>query len=136
MQAIPQQRISAEINVTPMIDVLLTVFIIYLLIIILGRQVIRVQLPAPGSGLAARAMPIIIELPDQGGVRINGTMVGVNELDMVLRELATDHPASYALIDPGRERTYEEVIQVIDRARGAGIALIGFKAAEGAHSVP
>ncbi len=136
MQAIPQERISAEINVTPMIDVLLVMFIIYLLIILLGQQVIPVQLPAPGSGLAARAMPIIIELPDQGGVRINGAIVGSDELDMVLRQLSADHPASYALIDAGAERTYDEVIHVIDRARGAGITLIGFKAAETRAPIP
>jgi len=118
---------APEMNVTPMIDVLLVLIIVWLVILSLGRQVLPVQVPAQTQALPAQSRDaIVLQLPDGGGYAINGQAVADDQLEDRLHLIFDTRPAKALFVDAGRSRSYQEVIRAMDRARGAGILVIGF----------
>jgi biopolymer transport protein ExbD len=123
----PSAVVTPEINVAPLIDVLLVLFIVYLVILSLGRQTIRVQIPPDVTASRSPQPPaIVLELPDAGGFRLNGHSVPDWELETRLHEIFDRRTVKVLYLAPGASRSYEQVIQAMDRARGAGVLLLGF----------
>lgn len=115
-----------EMNVTPMIDVMLVLIIVWIVVLSLGRQVVPVQVPAETPAARPRTQEaIVLQLPDGGGYAINGQAVADDQLEDRLHLIYDSRPAKALFIDAGRSRSYQEVIQAMDRARGAGIVVIG-----------
>src|SRR5687768_10721910 len=71
---------NADINVTPMIDVLLVLMIVFMLAQFRTRPVMDVTVPAPAVG-GAPGPTIVLELTSDGGYRLNGSPVSRDALD-------------------------------------------------------
>ncbi|HEY2824749.1 MAG TPA: biopolymer transporter ExbD [Gemmatimonadales bacterium] len=114
---------SADINMTPLIDVLLVLFIIFVLLV--RSQVgTRLNVPPP-DGPAGSSKQIVLELPNEGGYRLNGTPVSAVLLGPRLTRLYAARPNKSLFIAAGDDRTYEEVIEAAGIARGAGVEVVG-----------
>lgn len=127
MAAVPSSRPPVvDINVTPMIDVLLVLLVTFFLLN-LPLPHTNVQVPeAPGAVRPNPAPQLVLQLPDPGGFLLNGQPVPDAELDEVLRVAYEDRPVKLLFIGAGGERRYEEVIQAVDRAKGAGVQVVAF----------
>ena len=124
--------VTSDINVTPMIDVLLVLLIIFMITQPLSRMAIDVQVPPPEQTTVTQQAnnQIVLELADDGSYAINGQPVPKDQLDTQIHAIFDPRPAKLLFIKAGQNRLYQDVIQAMDVARGAGVQIIGFTPAE------
>jgi biopolymer transport protein ExbD len=130
MHSTASRALDAEMNVTPMIDVLLVLLIIYMTSIGI-RKAIPAALPEPAAPAFSAATQIVLELRGDGSLALNEQPVTAPALEATLRAIYGDRPAKLLFIRTSSERSYQDVIDVMDLARGAGVQLIGILPAAG-----
>jgi biopolymer transport protein ExbD len=120
--------LTSEPNVVPMIDILLVLLIIFMITQPLSRMALDVQVPPPDTPQTTKAPPsqIVLELGDDGGYAINGQPVPKDQLDTQIHAIYDQRPAKLLFIKAGGNRIYQDVIEAMDVARGAGVQIIGF----------
>jgi len=121
--------LQADINVTPMIDVLLVLLIIFMITLPLGRTTIDVQVPPEqkAQNQKQRASDqIVLELTADGGYAINTKPYALSQLDQALHQIYDVRDAKLMFIKSAPNRVYGDVISAMDIARGAGVQIIGF----------
>jgi biopolymer transport protein ExbD len=125
-----QQRgeVSSEPNVVPMIDILLVLLIIFMITQPLSRMAMDVQVPPPEQTTTTQAAnnQIVLELGDDGSYAINGQPVPKDQLDTQIHAIFDPRPAKLLFIKAGTNRLYQDVVEAMDVARGAGVQIIGF----------
>jgi biopolymer transport protein TolR len=121
-------EVSSEINVTPMIDVLLVLLIIFMIAQPLNRMSLDVQVPPPDTPNTNQqpSFQIVLELLDDGTYAINTQPYPKDQLDAQLHAIYDERPAKLMFIKAGPNRIYQDVIEAMDIARGAGVQVIGF----------
>jgi biopolymer transport protein ExbD len=132
----PAGGVVSDINVTPMIDVLLVLLIIFMITQPLSRMALDVQVPPPETPTTTKAPPsqIVLELTKDGGYQINGQPVPKDQLDAQIHAIYDARPAKLLFIKAADNRIYQDVIEAMDVARGAGVQIIGFTPKEAAAS--
>ena len=121
-------EVSSEINVTPMIDVLLVLLIIFMITQPLSRMAMDVQVPPPDTPQTNQqsSFQIVLELRDDGTYAINSQPYPKEQLDAQLHAIYDARPAKLMFVKAGPNRIYQDVIEAMDIARGAGVQVIGF----------
>ena len=120
--------LTNDINVTPMIDVLLVLLIIFMMIVPQARKAIDLQLPDPTPAAAnsmANPNQIVLEVLPGGSFAINKEAVSKERLAARLREIFDPRPDKIIFVKGDPEVTYQDVIFAMDLARGAGVKVIG-----------
>jgi biopolymer transport protein TolR len=115
-------------NVVPMIDILLVLLIIFMMQIPLQRQVMDVQVPAEEKVKQSQMQnnnQIVLELRDDGSYAINNQVIPKEGLDAKLHEIFDNRPAKLMFVKVGQNRRYQDLIEAMDIARGAGVQVIG-----------
>lgn len=116
--------VASEMNVTPMIDVLLVMLIIYILAA-MWRHVLPVQTPPAGGAERETAGPQLVLRVEPGGVlTVNGQPVPVAELETHLQAVYRDRPAKLLFVAADPAVPYHAVVSAMDRARGAGVEVL------------
>ena len=116
--------VASEINVVPMIDILLVLIIIYMIINMQVRHVVDVQVP-PEERLPGPLTQIVLELLPEAGFALNGQPVPDADLDATLAAIYRDRPTKLLFIKSAGNRSYQEVVSAMDRSRGIGVQIIG-----------
>ena len=126
--------LTNEPNVTPMIDVLLVLIIIFMVILPMSRKAIDVQLPDPAPVVAAAnsvSNQIVLEVkPDPAGSKdaifaVNTEVVPKDKLLARLTEIYKGRPEKIIFIKGDPAVSFQDVINAMDMARGAGVLVIG-----------
>ncbi len=128
---------SSEINVTPMIDVLLVLLIIFMVTQPMSRRAFDVQVPPEQQQRQAQqqqSSQIVLELRADGVYAINNQPYTRDQLDAALHEIYDARPAKLLFIKAAASRKYADVVDAMDIARGAGVQVIGFTPDERAGS--
>jgi biopolymer transport protein TolR len=119
--------VSAEPNVIPMIDIMLVLLIIFMISQPLTRMVIEIQVPPPVITPAkGPSTQIVLQIQEDGSYAINGQPVPKEQLDTQIHAIFDPRPAKLLFVKAAGNRKYQEVIEAMDIARGAGILIIGF----------
>ena len=119
-------RPTAHINVTPMIDVLLVLLVIFMLAV-RQRTMLPVNVPPPRQAEGGPALPqVVLELRGDGSYAINGAAASAAVLPARLRALYGGGDRHVLYIRAAPTRRYREVIDAVDMARGAGVPVIGY----------
>ena len=120
-------EVNSEINVTPMIDVLLVLLIIFMIVQLVVRPVVEIQIPPKDTGVreAGPSTQIVLELRDDGSYVINGTPHPKANLDQAIHTIFDPRPTKLLFVKPGPNRLYGELIEAIDIAKGAGVEVVG-----------
>ena len=124
----PNEGLQNEINVTPMIDVLLVLLIIFMMVIPMSRKAIDLQLPDPTPDNTPQGPPpsqIVMEVLPGNTFRINSQPVAKNELAKKLKEIYDPRPEKIIFVKGDPAVKYSDVIFAMDVARGAGVKVIG-----------
>ena len=126
-------EVSSEPNVIPMIDIMLVMLIIFMVSQPLARMALDVQVPPQETAAArpaAASNQIVLELTADGGFAINTQPVPKDQLDTQIHAIYDNRPAKLMFVKSAPDRTYQDVIEAMDIARGAGVQVIGFTPTE------
>jgi biopolymer transport protein TolR len=115
---------SAEMNVTPMIDVMLVLLIIFMLTFP-KRRVVDLQLPIPGPAFLDASRSIVLEVLPGRAFYLNRSFVDEPQLGARLRDVYDNRPDKVLFVAGSPAVRYQDVITAIDSARGAGVRVIG-----------
>ena len=119
---LPDGHNKAELNVTPLIDVLLVLLIIFLLIQPPRSHGLKAEAPPPDrNATAAPRDDIVITVLRDHTVRLNQEPVDVGDLEGRLHDLFKNAVHHVIFVRGGKDLDFEEVAHVIDIARGAGL---------------
>ncbi len=113
---------QGEINVTPMVDVLLVLIIIFMIIIPQRSAGLASQVPQPSNQKAkGQSLDIVVSVGDNRSLSINSEPVAWAELDHRLLQISAQRPGGVLFVDGSPRADFEDVARVLDTARGAGI---------------
>ena len=110
-----------QMNVTPMIDVLLVLIIIFMVMPHKSKG-LDAQVPQPSSDPRPQALEedIVLTVEGDGNVRINQDAVALDQLQPRLQAIFKTTARPVVFIRGKKDLAFEEVALVIDLARGAG----------------
>ncbi|MFN3455294.1 MAG: ExbD/TolR family protein [Pseudobdellovibrio sp.] len=112
----------SEINVTPFVDVMLVLLIIFMVTAPMMQQGIDVNLPKTSSaGVELNDEPFILTVDSAGKIKIAGTTVPMNSLKAKLQAIFENKKNKQIYIQADRKVDYGVVAEVMGEARAAGI---------------
>ena len=117
----------AEINVTPLVDVMLVLLVIFMITAPMLTQGLEVALPtAEGRSFeVASENPAKIVIAKSGAVYVDGSAVGSTNLEQTLGPLLRARRVKRALLEADQGVAYGRVVAVLDVMNRAGVEQLG-----------
>ncbi len=120
-------EVMNEINMTPLVDVMLVLLIIFIITVPVMQHAVKVDLPrASNTVVDAKPQTVRVSVDAQGRYFWNEAAIDDQELPRRLRAEAAREPQPELHIRGDREVRYERVAQAMAAAQRAGIRKIGF----------
>ncbi|MEC7240527.1 MAG: protein TolR [Myxococcota bacterium] len=118
--------VMGEINVTPFVDVMLVLLVIFMVTAPMMVQGQNVDLPrAEGEPLTPGENQMILSITDDGTYFINETPIPAEELNPKLAAIAEANPNQDIFVKADGQVPYELVAKLIGAAKQAGIPRVG-----------
>ena len=119
-------RLMSEINVTPFVDVMLVLLIIFMVTAPMMIQGVDVSLPEATSGpLESKQEQLIVTIDQNNQVYINDFRIGVEGLKEKLIQITKNQKADEIYLRADKTVAYGMVVYVMSEIKGAGIEKLG-----------
>ncbi len=118
--------LNADINVTPLVDVMLVLLIVFMVAAPLLSVGVPLELPkTDAKSLPSQNEPITISVDDSGGIFIQDTQVSLDELAPRLSAIAANGYEERIYLRADEDSDYGAVMKVMARVNAAGFSNIG-----------
>ena len=119
--------VAADINVTPMIDVLLVLLVIFVVVQQGLQRGIDLQVPPPPDGSVTDPNPeqIVLEVLPGGAYRINRQPVGPEGVRAAVARIFSNRPRKVLFVKGAEGLAWGQVVHAADEVRAAGVLVVG-----------
>ncbi len=129
LERTPGSQPMSEINVTPMVDVMLVLLVIFILTAPLLASSIKLDLPKTDAAKPGEAPAFVTLVVDKAGqVFLNDQPVAIDQLRSSLTKTARQNPDTEVQLRADAAVPYGRVVEVMGVAQKAGLGRIGFVA--------
>ncbi len=117
-----RRGIVAEINVTPLVDIMLVLLIIFMLTAhLIAKQAIEVELPRASQSTALPPTTLAVTLSRDGAIYLNSVPTTADALRLAVKEAVAKDPKTQAIIVGDKAVSHGRVVWVLDTIKSLGI---------------
>jgi biopolymer transport protein ExbD len=118
-----RRGIITDINVTPFVDIMLVLLIIFMLTAnLIARQAIEVELPRATQSTSANPTTLAVTLTREGALYLNGRPATPEQLRDAVRAAVARDPRTQAIIAGDKSVSHGRVVWVLDVVKSLGVA--------------
>jgi biopolymer transport protein ExbD len=112
-----------EINITPLVDIILVILIIFLLVAqVIGPQVFKVKLPKAVHGETSPDRPVTVSLDTKGDMALNGYYIAEADLIRSIKKWFEINSELQVIVSADEEVHHGKVVHILDTLRGLGVS--------------
>ena len=116
----------SQINVTPLVDVMLVLLVIFMVTAPIIQQGVQVNLPQARAGaIAGKEEQLVVSINKNGRIYLNDTAMSVEELGKKLRSIRALQPDKEVILRADQDVRYGAVMRVVAEIKQAGIQKLG-----------
>jgi biopolymer transport protein TolR len=121
-----QSGTISQINVVPLVDVMLVLLVIFMVTAPILQQGVQVDLPQTKAGaLTGEEEQLVVTVDRKGGLFLNDTAIDLEKLEEKLRAVVKLRPEKQVFLRADRTVPYGDVVRVMAAVRGAGVQSLG-----------